>query len=120
MLDLSGPWSLADAARQFTAPITLPGDVHSALFAAGLIPDPYHGRNEYDVRWVADRDWTLARSFELPDAAGPWTLVLDMLDTVAEVRLNGTRVLDAATHVPRAPRRRDRRRGRPAPTRSRS
>ena len=23
-----------------------------------LIPDPYHGRNEYDLRWVADRDWT--------------------------------------------------------------
>ena len=35
MLDLSGSWTLADAARQFTAPITLPGDVHSALLAAG-------------------------------------------------------------------------------------
>ncbi len=97
MPDLAGPWTLADAERQFTAPITLPGDVHSALFAAGQIPDPYHGRNEYAVRWVADRDWTLSRSFELPDAAGPWTLVLDMLDTVAEVRLNGQPVLQAAT-----------------------
>ena len=46
MLDLAGPWSLADAERQYVAPITLPGDVHSALLAAGLIPDPYHGRNE--------------------------------------------------------------------------
>lgn len=97
MLDLTGSWSLADAERQFTAPITLPGDVHSALQAAGLIPDPCHGRNEYALRWVAERDWTLSRSFSLPDVPGPWTLVVDGLDTVAEVRLNGTPALQAAT-----------------------
>ena len=45
MLDLSGPWSLADGGQD-PAPIAVPGDVHSALLAAGLIPDPYAGRNE--------------------------------------------------------------------------
>ena len=53
----------------------VPGDVHSALLAAGVIPDPYHGRNEYAVRWVADRDWTLTPQLRAPDADGPWTLV---------------------------------------------
>lgn len=92
MPDLSGTWTLADPERAFTAPIRLPGDVHSALLEAGLIPDPYQGRNEYDVRWVADRDWTLSRTFDHPGGAGPWTLMIDVLDTIAEIRLNGESV----------------------------
>ena len=96
MLDLAGPWSVTDGDGQFTAPMRLPGDVHTALFAAGLIPDPYHGRNEYDLRWVADRDWILSRSFE-HSGAGPATLVIDVLDTIGEIRINGHEVLRAAS-----------------------
>jgi beta-mannosidase len=97
MLDLAGTWTLADAQGEHEVPMRLPGDVHSALLAAGRIPDPYHGRNEYAVRWVADRDWTAARSFDLPHHAGHRLLVLDGLDTIAEVRVNGHAVLDAAS-----------------------
>jgi beta-mannosidase len=97
MLDLAGPWTLSDGGGEFTAPMRLPGDVHSALQAAGLIPDPYHGRNEDGLRWVADRDWTLSRSFRMEAVEGPWLLVADMVDTVAEIRLNGRRVIAAAT-----------------------
>ena len=93
MTDLSGIWSLADERGDYALSAAVPGDVHSALQAAGLIPDPYVGRNEYGVRWVADRDWTLARSFE--DTGGPRLLLVDGLDTVAEVRLNGAVVLRA-------------------------
>ena len=46
-IDLSGAWTLTSAEGDVTAPITLPGDVHSALRAAGLIPDPYAGRPAY-------------------------------------------------------------------------
>ena len=93
MTDLSGIWSLADERGDYALSAAVPGDVHSALQAAGLIPDPYVGRNEYGVRWIADRDWTLARSFE--DTGGPRLLLVDGLDTVAEVRLNGAVVLRA-------------------------
>lgn len=92
MLDLTGPWTLTDAEGTLSAPFPVPGDVHSALLAADLIPDPYHGRNEYAVRWVADRDWTITRTFSHPGGPGPWTFVADTLDTIAEVRLNGTLV----------------------------
>ncbi|PZQ50797.1 MAG: beta-mannosidase [Rhodovulum sulfidophilum] len=95
MLDLTGDWTLRDAEGGHAATLRLPGDVHSALAAAGLIPDPYAGRNEYAVRWVADRDWLLSRTFE--DSGGPRTLHFDCLDTVAEVRLNGAPVLEAST-----------------------
>jgi beta-mannosidase len=59
MIDLSGTWILRDSAGEHDTAMQVPGDVHSALLAAGLIADPYHGRNEYALRWVADRDWIL-------------------------------------------------------------
>ena len=56
----------------------VPGDVHTALLEAGVIPDPYRGRNEYAVRWVADRDWTLTRTFDATRARAPATFVADV------------------------------------------
>ncbi|WP_299150821.1 glycoside hydrolase family 2 protein [uncultured Tateyamaria sp.] len=85
--DLAGFWQLADETGQFSAPMAVPGDGISALHAAGLIPDPYFGRNEYDLRWIADRDWLLSREFEITDR--DQVLHITMLDTVADVSING-------------------------------
>ncbi|EAR50589.1 putative beta-mannosidase protein [Oceanicola granulosus HTCC2516] len=87
-----GAWTLTDAAGDYSCAATLPGDAISALHDAGLIPDPYWGRNEYDLRWIAERDWTLRRTVTLDDSA--MALVLEGLDTVATVRWNGEVVLE--------------------------
>jgi beta-mannosidase len=94
LLDLAGEWTLSDASGEFTCPMRVPGDGITALHEAGLIPDPYWGRNEYDLRWITERDWTITRRFDLErtDVA----LVLDGLDTVATVSLNGTEVRRSA------------------------
>ena len=42
-----------------------PGDTHSALLAAGRIPDPYVGMNELSVQWVGREDWSYERSFQV-------------------------------------------------------
>ena len=42
---------------------SFPGDVHTALLAAGEIPDPYFGENEQAVMWVHDTAWTVERTF---------------------------------------------------------
>jgi beta-mannosidase len=95
-VSLAGVWTITSADGRFAADYAVPGDVHSALIAAGLIPHPYKGRNEIGVRWVADQDWTAARSIELSDvAASDWYLDVDYLDTVADVSINGERVLHA-------------------------
>jgi beta-mannosidase len=95
-LDLSGTWRLESDDGRISAEIALPGDVHSALIAAGIIPDPYVGTNELQVRWVADTDWRLTRVFDHPGSStASWYLDIDGLDTVAEVTLNGTPVLSA-------------------------
>jgi beta-mannosidase len=95
-IDLSGPWTLTSADGDITAPITLPGDVHSALLAAGLIPDPYAGRNERDVQWVAEKDWAIERRFDVaPEMLeGDWYLDIGSIDTVVSVYLNGVLVQD--------------------------
>ncbi len=94
MLDLAGVWSLSDESGAYGVPMAVPGDGISALHKAGVIPDPYWGRNEYDCRWVAERDWVLVRRFDHDGTAAD--LVIDGLDTVAELRLNGERVLEVA------------------------
>ncbi len=94
MLDLAGVWTLSDESGEHSVSLSLPGDGITALHAAGVIPDPYWGRNEYDCRWVSQRDWLARRSFDHP--GGAFDLVIEGLDTVAEVRLNGTPVLQAA------------------------
>ncbi len=94
MLDLAGCWTLSDESGAHVLAFDLPGDGITALHKAGLIPDPYQGRNEYDCRWVSERNWLARRSFD--HDGGSADLVIDGLDTVAEVRLNGVVVLSAA------------------------
>lgn len=94
MLDLAGCWTLSDESGAHVIDFHLPGDGVSALAKAGVIPEPYWGRNEYDCRWVSERDWVARRSFVHDGSASE--LVVEGLDTVADVRLNGVLVLTAA------------------------
>jgi beta-mannosidase len=96
ILDLSGNWTLTSDDGVVTASYAVPGDVHSALIAAKAIPHPYKGRNELDVRWVAETGWTASREFILDDLLGG-TYYLDVtgLDTVASISINSVEVLSA-------------------------
>lgn len=95
MIDLAGTWTLRDVAGEHECPVVFPGDCLSALINAGILPDPYFGRNEFECRWPAERDWIASRKFEVA-GDGPWRFRVDRLDTVAEVRINGGLVLEAA------------------------
>lgn len=96
-IDLSGTWQLATTDQSHELTIAVPGDVHSALQAAGVIADPYASRNEDDVQWVAQRDWQLARTVHIDgaDLSGSWYLDIESLDTVAEVYVNEHLALEA-------------------------
>jgi beta-mannosidase len=94
-LDLCGAWRLASADGAHRTEMSIPGDVHSALKAAGIIADPYFGRNENDVQWVAQGEWIAERRFIVDDPDGSWYLDITDLDTVAIVFINGVPVLSA-------------------------
>ena len=36
----------------------VPSQVHLDLFAADVIPDPYFGLNDFELRWVARSNWS--------------------------------------------------------------
>ena len=91
-LDLAGAWQLRSADGRVQCPIELPGDVHSALLEAGLIPDPYIGTNEEEVQWVGETGWILERDVPLPAAmleAPSVYLNAAVLDTFCEIFING-------------------------------
>jgi beta-mannosidase len=94
-IDLSGSWQLSSTDGTHRAPMSLPGDVHTALKLADIIPDPYVGRNEHDVRWVAEQEWLIERTFVIDDPDGAWYLDITYLDTVAIVFVNDVPVLSA-------------------------
>lgn len=76
-----------------------PTNVHLDLMHHGLIPDPYVGKNERLVQWVAEKPWLYRTAFAAPSPLPPppakAVLALDGLDTFATVVLNGRVVLEA-------------------------
>lgn len=70
-------------------PAVVPGCVHTDLLTAGVIPDPFLGRNEAEVAWVGRREWTYETDLVCVDGHEQSDLVFEGLDTVAEVTLDG-------------------------------
>ncbi len=86
-------WAFRRRGEQAWMHASVPGGAHTDLLALERIPDPFVGDNEIAVQWVAQADWEYRGIFE-PSAqalaAAHLFLVADGLDTLAEVRLNGT------------------------------
>ena len=60
---------------------------------------PLCRRNEEELRWVARETWTFKRAFDLPEkmrssGMNARELVLEGVDTVAAVSLNGKHIAD--------------------------
>ncbi|MEW6760353.1 MAG: glycoside hydrolase family 2 protein [Pseudomonadota bacterium] len=77
---------------------TVPGTVHTDLFAHKVIADPYVGAPEAGLQWIGLADWEYQTRFDAPrDVLGRARsdLVFKGLDTYAEVWLNGEQLLKA-------------------------
>jgi len=89
---LEGNWTLYECSRADKRyPVTVPGSVLSALLDAGVIPDPYYGRNEYLVLPYLDKDYCLERTFEADPSllhAASADLVCEGIDTIGEIYIN--------------------------------
>ncbi|MFK8850797.1 glycoside hydrolase family 2 protein [Streptomyces sp. Ac-502] len=88
VIPLTEGWRLSHDGASLAAEV--PGCVHTDLLAAGLIPDPFLGRNEHDVAWIGRRAWTYTTSLPPAPAVHERTdLVFDGLDTAARITLAG-------------------------------
>jgi beta-mannosidase len=90
MVDLAGIWDVVDDRGEYRCTGEFPGDIHTALLGAGIIPDPFVGTNEDLVQWVGRRGWTISRTFEFSGEARRVLLEIPTIDTVAEIRINGS------------------------------
>lgn len=78
-------------------PVQVPGGIYQALFAAGIIEDPYYGFNSLKCEWVANRWWIYKTTFPYRPAEGAKQvfLLFEGIDYEADILLNGKAI---ATH----------------------
>jgi beta-mannosidase len=99
--ELSGPWTFRRVTAQNPSaepwlPATVPGCVHTDLFAAGKIGDPFFRLNEKDQQWIENASWDYRTTFAVDAATlgrDRVELALAGLDTHAELFVNGVSVL---------------------------
>ncbi len=95
------PASFGDLPDNFHFPqsgimVTVPGTVHTDLYQAHLIDDPFYADNESKLQWIHKMDWIYRTEFDLPDSFipdNPIFLVCEGLDTITEISLNGKLLL---------------------------
>ncbi|HOP55448.1 MAG TPA: glycoside hydrolase family 2 TIM barrel-domain containing protein [bacterium] len=70
---------------------TVPGDVYLDLLNAGLIEDPFYGRNYFDLRKFEFYQWWYEKEFDLPEEFldKRFKLIFHGIDTIATIWLNG-------------------------------
>jgi beta-mannosidase len=59
-IDLSTlKWTLSSPTyTNITVPGSVPSQVHLDLYREGVIPDPYFGLGDFELRWVTYGNWT--------------------------------------------------------------
>lgn len=93
VIPLDAGWEFSRAGVDVWREAVVPGTVCQDLIRYGDVPDPFYGTNEDSLRWVEEEDWEYRLSFEVTarqlerDGA---LLVLEGLDTYADVYLNGS------------------------------
>lgn len=72
-------------------PARVPGDVYTDLWKAGVIEDPYFGRNSAKAQWVMYDEWWYAYQFSVrDDLSGKVVRIgFDAVDYACDVWLNG-------------------------------
>ena len=72
-------------------PANVPGDVYTDLWKAGVIDDPYYGRNSVKSQWVQHYEWWYTMQFNvLDDIKGKYSKIcFDGVDYSCDVWLNG-------------------------------
>lgn len=96
-IELNSGWKLHTGADS-TISVQVPGMVHSDLFAAGLIPDPFYGENESKLQWIGERQWLYSLDFKVAATLlrrENVELLFEGLDTYASVWLNDSLILES-------------------------
>lgn len=70
----------------------VPGTIHTDLLENNMIPDPFFGENELHLQWISKIAWIYEKKIIFSEEADEnihWNLILEGVDTAAEIFLNG-------------------------------
>lgn len=57
-------WTLTNDEFNISVDANVPSQAHLDLYEAQVIGDPYYGLNDFNLRWVAETNWTYSASLE--------------------------------------------------------
>ncbi len=55
-------WTLTNSNYSISVPGNVPSQAHLDLYDSQVIGDPYYGLNDFNLRWVAETNWTYTAS----------------------------------------------------------
>ncbi|MBQ7374228.1 MAG: glycoside hydrolase family 2 protein [Clostridia bacterium] len=87
---LNGKWKIKSKAYDIIGDV--PGSVYTALLENGLMEDPFYRDNEAKALAIMDEDFTFSRSFNYKKQSDSVLLVLEGVDTLCDIYLNGNHV----------------------------
>ena len=91
-------WTLTgDTLNIKELPVSVPSVVQQSLYEAGRISHPYEGTVENDLLWISDHPWIYTTHFDVGKTMldkEVVELMLEGIDTYAEVRLNGQMLIE--------------------------
>ena len=97
-VDTELQWQFTEKNKNTWLPASVPGDVHSDLFNAGLISDPLFDNNEMQLQWIGESDWIYKTTFVVSDSLFGFKsidFIFEGLDTYSKVFLNDSLLFSA-------------------------
>ncbi len=97
---LDDQWFIAEHSEETNGPAgewwpaVVPGSVHTALMNAGIIPDPYVGKNDSIARAQSFRTWWIKKEFEIPADFAAMRIVFNGVCDSCTVWFNGHQIAD--------------------------
>lgn len=95
ILDLSTvQWTLSNPIYNISIPGYVPSQAHLDLYTKGVIPDPYFGLGDFELRWITETNWTYTTNLAgLDTTEGVITyLLFNGLDTFTSIEFCGHHV----------------------------
>ncbi|KAI9723828.1 MAG: hypothetical protein M1828_004078 [Chrysothrix sp. TS-e1954] len=86
-------WTVSNPKLGISVPGKYPSQAHLDLYAEQVIGDPYHGLNDFNLRWVAESNWTYSAPLTgLKNGSDATWLLFEGLDTFTSIKLCGKHV----------------------------
>ncbi|MCK9412520.1 MAG: hypothetical protein M0Q53_09485 [Prolixibacteraceae bacterium] len=98
---LDGEWQLIEGGNEKERlnskwsnpiPAIVPGSVHSALWKAGIIPDPYFGRNDSIAEKYSYKTWWYKKEFLVDQPLNIPRMIFDGIANKCSIWLNGIKL----------------------------